>query len=427
MANTAQATVDFICPTFNNDVTIKSFVYSLVRNTMEPFRLIIVNNGDRDIFKSIPPNDHRIIALKTDKNLGWMGGINGGLEWARANNPAKYFCFINDDVQIIDHDYGWMTKMLLSFGKENLGAVGPVSNNVMGYQSNNHIGLPPYIETARLSGMCMLVRSDVVDKVGVLDESLPGGDDLDYSIRIRKAGYRLGICRRSFILHHYATTGKRVHGEYWDSTEHTEAINNAIIHKHGFKAWLGTIMDNLPGDSGYNFVAGEEELVLKELGESLENGVVLDVGCGGKKIHPKAVGVDIRSSGKLGVGYNATVASAADVDCDASNLDRFKDGSVDTILVKHLLEHILDLPKAINEWRRVLKDSGKLIIVVPDWRYCEAISCDPSHVHAFTPESLSSIIESVGGFKITNTENVTPGYQIVMSCEKIPVTSMAVA
>lgn len=416
-ANTAKATVDFISPTFNNGEILRNFVASLTRFTAEPFRLIIVNNGTHDVFPFLPQNDSRIVVLPAGKNLGWIGGINAGVEWAMAHEPAKYICFINDDVQIIDHDYGWLPKMLHAFEKPGIGAIGPVSNNVMGYQSSQHIGLPPYLEVAAISGMCFLTTREVIEKVGPLDESLPGGDDIDYSIRIRNAGYRLGVCRRTFMLHHYATTGKRVHGEYWDSREHSDAINNALIAKHGFTMWYTTHCGMLPGKSGFDFISSEEKLALEELAPYLE-GKVLDLGCGGKKIDPRVIGVDIRPSGEYGVGYNSLIPSGGEVACDVVELKPFADKSVDAILAKHLTEHILDVPKALREWRRVLKYGGRLVIIVPDWRYCEAVSCDPSHVHAFTPESLKSLIETVGGLEITRTESVEPGYVFMVSCQK---------
>jgi GT2 family glycosyltransferase len=415
-ANTAKATVDFICPTWNNETILNRFVMSLVRFTAEPFRLVIVNNGDKPIY--FTHQDPRVIVLTAGKNLGWMGGINAGLEWVRANDPAKYICFINDDVQVLEHDYGWLPKMLKAFEKPGVGAVGPTSNAIMGYQSFHHVGLPPYLETAALSGMCMLVKREVIEKIGGLDENLPGGDDLDYSIRIRDAGYRLGICRRTFLFHHYGQTGKRVHGEYWDSQAHSEAINAALIKKHGFKAWYTTANNMLPGGGGYDFVASEEKLALEELAPHLD-GKVLDLGCGGKKIDPRVIGVDIRPNGDYGVGYNALIPSGGEVACDVVELKPFADKSVDAILAKHLFEHLINPVKALKEWGRVLKDGGRLVIIVPDWRYCEAISCDPSHTAAYTPESLTSLIEACGGFKVTRTENVDPGYVTMVSCEKI--------
>lgn len=417
-ANTARATVDFICPTMDNAAILSNFVRSLILWTAEPWRLILVNNGKDPI--RLEHEDPRVIILTAPKNLGWMGGINAGIEWAMAHDPAKYICFINDDVQIMEHDYGWLPKMLAGFDKPGVGAVGPVSNAIMGYQSFHHIGLPPYVEAAALSGMCFLVKREVIEKVGVLDESLPGGDDIDYSIRIRNACYRLGICRRTFLYHHYATTGKRVHGVYWDSQGHSEAINAALIKKHGFKMWYATHHGMLPGPGGYDFVSSEEKLALEELAPHLD-GTVLDLGCGGKKIDPRVIGVDIRPNGQMGVGYNSLIASGGEVACDVVELSPFADKSVDAILAKHLLEHILDVPKALREWGRVLKDGGRLVILVPDWRYCEAISCDPSHVHAFTPESLTSMIDAVGGFKVTRTELVPAGYVFMLSLEKLPV------
>lgn len=424
--NMASPTVDIICPTFNNTTTFSNFVSSFFKNTMEPWRLIIVNNGDLEL--RFTTNDPRLVLLKAPKNLGWMGGVNAGVQWALANNPAKFIGWINDDVQIIEQDCGWLTKMLAAFQKEGVGAVGPISNAIMGYQSFNYIGLPPYIEASRLSGMCFITKREVIEKVGFLDETLPGGDDLDYSIRVRAAGYKLCICRRTFLFHHYASTGKRVHGDYWDSREHSEAINTALIKKHGFLEWFKTINDMLPPqEEKHNYIATEENLARRELASEFENGKVLDLGCGGNKIDPRSIGVDIRPNGSLGVGYNSVHASVGEVACDVVDLAPFEDGSVDGILAKHLLEHILDVPKALKEWGRVLKDNGRLVIIVPDWRFCEAMACDPSHVHAFTPESLKSIVEACGGFKVDRVECVEPGYVFGLSAHKIPARVMVAA
>lgn len=43
----------------------------------------------------------------------------------------------------------------------------------------------------------------------------------------------------------------------------------------------------------------------------------------------------------------------------------YEDGSVDAIVTSHLLEH-LDVPRALAEWRRVLKPGGRVLACVPD-------------------------------------------------------------
>jgi ubiquinone/menaquinone biosynthesis C-methylase UbiE len=42
-----------------------------------------------------------------------------------------------------------------------------------------------------------------------------------------------------------------------------------------------------------------------------------------------------------------------------------EDASIDRALAIHVLEHLPDLPSAIGELRRVLKDQGQLVVVIP--------------------------------------------------------------
>ena len=408
---TATPTVDVIVPTWNNKAVLGRMLASVRRFTNEPIRIIVVNNGSEPMTSSNPS----MAVVNVGRNAGWMGGINAGLKWTAENNPSKFVMFINDDVQVIDHDNGWLTKMLNCFQLDPaVGAVGPTSNAVMGNQLL-YANIPvPAARSSRLSGVCLLLRRSVVDEIGGLDESLPGGDDLDYSIRLTVAGYKLCICRRAFLLHHYASTGKRVFGDYWDSQAHAEAINTALIKKHCFKAWFRCVNDIVEGPAGWDFVAAEEALALSELDPVIAaGGKVLDLGCGGKKLHEKMVGVDIRANGQMGVGGNANHGAASDVEADVLDLP-MEGRSVDGILAKHLLEHVVDPIAALTEWHRVLKPGGKIVVLCPDYRFCEAISVDPSHVHAFTPESVASLLR-VTGFDVTRTEQVRPGYVFMVS------------
>lgn len=417
-------TVDIIVVTMDNVEMLQNYVASVTSWTSEPSRLIVVNNGQTR-FQMVGRKD--ITILDQEKNLGWMGGVNAGIRYALEHSSAPYVLMMNDDTQVLDHDYGWLTKLVNVFGMDpKIAAVGPMSNHVMGQQNSAIVGGQPAFESARLSGMAMLVRKDVLREIGLLDESLPGGDDLDFSIRLRKAGYKLAICRRTFLIHHYGQTGKRLHGEYWDSAAHTEKINTAIIQKHGFRWWFNTVNDIIDApDTHPGIVEAEEAEVLDEIREELETGKVLDLGCGGKKIHPKAIGVDFRPKGELGCGSNAFIPSGGDVVADVLDLKPFGDGSVDAIVAKHILEHVLDIPKALKEWQRVLKPGGKLVIVCPDWRFCEAMACDPSHVHALTADTAASWFQALGGWKVTHSAHIprTFVFRLTAQKERVPVCS----
>jgi SAM-dependent methyltransferase len=51
--------------------------------------------------------------------------------------------------------------------------------------------------------------------------------------------------------------------------------------------------------------------------------------------------------------------------CDGTNLGEIPSGTYDCVLSCNSLEHIANPLKAINEWSRVLSDSGAIIVVVP--------------------------------------------------------------
>jgi SAM-dependent methyltransferase len=64
----------------------------------------------------------------------------------------------------------------------------------------------------------------------------------------------------------------------------------------------------------------------------------------------------------------------AQIICDATDMQPIKDSSYECILACHCLEHIANPLRALAEWKRVLKDDGLLLLILPhkdgtfDWR-----------------------------------------------------------
>jgi SAM-dependent methyltransferase len=92
----------------------------------------------------------------------------------------------------------------------------------------------------------------------------------------------------------------------------------------------------------------------------------LDIGCGGTKQVPEAVGLD----GQPGPG----------VDCVADLEARlpFADDSFDNIFAVHVLEHIRDLLGLMRELHRIVRPTGVLHVLSPHWRFVNAVA-DPTH------------------------------------------------
>lgn len=204
--------------------------------TETPFTVCVVNNGTSEI--ELP----WATVVNVGKNAGWAEGMNSGAKQGK----APYILMLNDDTQILEWDNQWLDRLLEPFEMPSVGAVGPTSNAVMGYQNIRAGNLPKECASEMLSGFCLLTRRDLFEELGGLDAKLPFGDDVDYSIRVRDKEKLLVIRRDVFVYHHYAQTGARLYGKTWDSVEFTNTLRAGLIRKHGFKRTMQAIAGGEP-------------------------------------------------------------------------------------------------------------------------------------------------------------------------------------
>lgn len=98
------------------------------------------------------------------------------------------------------------------------------------------------------------------------------------------------------------------------------------------------------------------------------------------------------------IGIDRNPASRADVICD---LDRFpypfRDGSFDLIRAVHVIEHVADVLRAMEEFHRLLRPGGRLYIVTPHYSDFSSY-CDPTHRWHLTSYSFRYFGENHGGF-----------------------------
>lgn len=112
---------------------------------------------------------------------------------------------------------------------------------------------------------------------------------------------------------------------------------------------------------------------------------LLDVGCGIKK-----------APGSIGVDRNP--ASAADVLCD---LDRFPypfaDDSFDRLQAIHVIEHVSDVIRTMEEFHRLVRPGGRVFLVTPHYTDFSSF-CDPTHCWHLNSFSFRYFGENHGGF-----------------------------
>ncbi len=134
--------------------------------------------------------------------MGFIKSTNNGIKHVRGD--SDFVLLLNNDVLI--ENPKWLINLINSFDDDiddDIGAIAPISNFVMGIANIAYNNLPSIHYAKFLIGFCMLIKKDVLDKVGLLDErfGIGGNDDLDLSIRIREAGYKLKINRNVFVRH----------------------------------------------------------------------------------------------------------------------------------------------------------------------------------------------------------------------------------
>jgi GT2 family glycosyltransferase len=236
-----------ICPTYNNPMQLHQMVVSMRRIGFfdsDDRELIIVNNG-KDPYEE----KKGVKVVNCPENKGWEGGLIEGLKVS----SGEFVCFQNDDVHIPQCEESFYELLMGEFYSDegnlrtDIGMVGPVTTTAAGAQSIYSPNTPTKVsEVSWLIFFCVMMRRDVLNEVGFIDDTLPGGDDFDLSIRMRKAGKKVLIHPKTFIIHHGFQTGTRVHGEAskdggWNSRSMTERTNQALIRKHGFRTWFKTI------------------------------------------------------------------------------------------------------------------------------------------------------------------------------------------
>lgn len=160
----------------------------------------------------------------------------------------------------------------------------------------------------------------------------------------------------------------------------------------------------------------------------LPQGRLLDIGCGvgdflvsvkkhGWEVDGIEPSTDAKTIAKTRLGF---------VPKDPSAYSSLDDQSFDVITMWHVLEHIDDLHFQTSQLVRLLKPGGRLVIALPNF---QSFDCQyyknvwaawdvPRHLNHFSPDTLRSIITSVG-FQYVDTHRLKwDAYYISLMSER---------
>lgn len=220
-------------------------INSISKQNVKPFDIIVVENGIelKDKF-----SDVFYIHLK--KNYGYALGCNIGI----AHCKTPYFALINDDA-ILPED--WAEKTLNEIKKDKKIAL--VSCGVKKEDGNVQvvsIEFNKYFEAVEVSYYkegnltnftSVLISREAFNKIGVLEEKFfIYYEDVDFSLRAIKNGYKIKILEDLFVLHKESSSKKILKGKenfYLFRNKHYTLLRN-----FGFKFYLKNLLKIFKGD-----------------------------------------------------------------------------------------------------------------------------------------------------------------------------------
>lgn len=188
------------------------------------FKILLWDNGSRDSTKAAVARDFPKVWVHYNScNIGVASGRNEAARVMREKFNPRYLLFLDNDMTVSP---GFLDALLAPF--EHITSLAQTTGKISdlndpkrlfdagGYQvrfwrgDTLHLG---YGETdsgqydkprkCYPSGGCMLVRSDVYQKLGGFDPGFDpyGSEDLDFGIRVQKAGY-YGLYVPQAVVYH---------------------------------------------------------------------------------------------------------------------------------------------------------------------------------------------------------------------------------
>ena len=214
--------------------------------------ILVDNESNFEKINKIKSDFNKVTVIESKENLGFASANNIGIKYA-IKNKIEYLMLLNNDTEV---NKKFLAPLLNSFKNDNLlGAVQPLIMNYnnrakvwnAGGYLNNFFGFPytnnklknKNLQIDWITGCCIVLKTKVIKKAGLIDEDFFAYyEDVDWSLRIKKLGYKLGVVDSSVIFHHgtKSSNNSNFEGNLSPFVHYLNIRNHIyLIKKHGDK------------------------------------------------------------------------------------------------------------------------------------------------------------------------------------------------
>jgi len=218
--------VSIVICTRDHEQLLRTAISSIqLRTTYGNYDIVVCDNG------SVDAGTTKYLAEIATLPAVTVFRDDSPFNYSRLNNTAvarstgELVCLLNDDIEVVTPE--WLDELASFAIQPDVGAVGArlwypdrtlqhggVIIGIGGVAGHGHLRLPKgragYFSRAALqqelsavTGACLMVRRKVFDEVGGLDEQIAVAfNDIDFCLRLRRAGYRNIWTPFSELIHH---------------------------------------------------------------------------------------------------------------------------------------------------------------------------------------------------------------------------------
>jgi GT2 family glycosyltransferase/glycosyltransferase involved in cell wall biosynthesis len=225
--------VDIVIPSYRDAAQVAKLVASL-RSTVPKgmARIIVADDASGPEHLAALERISGIEIVRGEANLGFTANANRGL---RATDPERDVVLLNSDMEALP---GWLAGLQFAAIREpDVGMVGArllyPDGRIQSAGTVRNPGAPQWFDhryrfkpsgwgpawvtgpALAVTGACMYVRRELIDRIGLLDEERysMAYEDVDWCLRAWEAGFRVLYFPPSCLYHHESATRGTALGE----------------------------------------------------------------------------------------------------------------------------------------------------------------------------------------------------------------------
>lgn len=214
--------VAMVVLTCNQEKLLEETLESVISETnYKNYKIFLVDNGSKDrhdlMVKEKFPN---VDVTRNGENLGFSKANNIGIKKASQKYKPEYFVLLNDDMKI--NDKNWLKKIVkVAEEDKKVGVVGcrqiypdgelqDIGGHLKKWELTKILKFKKneVLDVDQFMGSCMLIKKELIGKIGGLDELFTPFllEDSDYCLRAKKAGYSVKIETKATMIHKKSKT-----------------------------------------------------------------------------------------------------------------------------------------------------------------------------------------------------------------------------